>query len=176
MQASFYIDPSVCQCIQTRFEVSNRAGLPTLTDEDIVYPDGKALSYCEFNQCYGSNLGQVNGHSDWSFPGLLSLFKYMMGYCIIIGCDYLIRIYLSYLFPLWLYSPLNPVRFFRFLILYTVGSTTWMGDQHVARQLPTHRTTQTQNKRTQTSMPRVGFEPMTPVFELAHFSYTRTYA
>jgi hypothetical protein len=27
-----------------------------------------------------------------------------------------------------------------------------------------HRTTQPQNKRTQTSMPRVGFEPMIPVF------------
>jgi hypothetical protein len=31
--------------------------------------------------------------------------------------------------------------------------------------LPTHRTTQTQNKRTQTSIPRVGFEPIIPVFE-----------
>jgi hypothetical protein len=40
-----------------------------------------------------------------------------------------------------------------------------MGDQPVARPLPTHRTTQTQNKRTQTSMPQVGFEPTIPVFE-----------
>jgi DICT domain-containing protein len=39
------------------------------------------------------------------------------------------------------------------------------GDQPVARSLPTHRTTQTQNKRTQTSMPRVGFEPTNPVSE-----------
>jgi hypothetical protein len=39
--------------------------------------------------------------------------------------------------------------FFRFLILYTVGRTPWMGDQPVTRPLPTHRTTQTQNKRTQ---------------------------
>jgi hypothetical protein len=38
-----------------------------------------------------------------------------------------------------------------------------MGDQPTARLLPTHRT-QTQNKRTHTSMPQVGFEPMTPVF------------
>jgi hypothetical protein len=30
-----------------------------------------------------------------------------------------------------------------------------------------HMTTQTQNKRTQTSMPRVGFEPTFPVFERA---------
>jgi hypothetical protein len=43
----------------------------------------------------------------------------------------------------------------------------WMGDQPVARPLPTHRTTQTQNKRTQTSMLRVGFEPTIPVFEQA---------
>jgi hypothetical protein len=40
-----------------------------------------------------------------------------------------------------------------------------MGDQSVARPLPTHRTIQTKNKRTQTSMLQVGFEPMTSVFE-----------
>jgi hypothetical protein len=45
--------------------------------------------------------------------------------------------------------------------------TLWTEDQPVARPLPTHRTTQTQNKRTQTSMPRVGFETTTPVFERA---------
>jgi hypothetical protein len=44
-------------------------------------------------------------------------------------------------------------RFFGFLILYTVGRTPWTGDEPVARPLPTHRTTQTQNKRTQASMP-----------------------
>jgi hypothetical protein len=37
----------------------------------------------------------------------------------------------------------------------------------VARALPTHRTAQTQNQCTQTSMPRVRFEHMTPVFELS---------
>jgi hypothetical protein len=42
--------------------------------------------------------------------------------------------------------------FSNFLILYTVGRTPWKGDQPVARPLPTHRTTQTQNKRTQTYM------------------------
>jgi hypothetical protein len=52
-------------------------------------------------------------------------------------------------------------------MLYTVGRTPWTGDQPVARQQPTHRTTQTQNKRTQTSMPRVGFELTIPVFERA---------
>jgi hypothetical protein len=38
--------------------------------------------------------------------------------------------------------------------------------RHACRKLM-HRTTQTQNKRRQTSMPRVGFEPKTPVFERA---------
>jgi hypothetical protein len=58
-------------------------------------------------------------------------------------------------------------RFFSFLILYTVGSTTWTGDQVVAMPLPTHRRTQTQNKRTQTSMSLVGLEPTIPVIERA---------
>jgi hypothetical protein len=67
---------------------------------------------------------------------------------------------------LWFYSPLLGLsRFFNFLILHTVGMTPWTGDQPVTRPLPTHKITQTQNKRTQTSMPRVGFEPMIPLFE-----------
>jgi hypothetical protein len=67
---------------------------------------------------------------------------------------------------LWFYSPLLDLgRFFILLIFYTVGRTPWTGDQPVARTLPTHRTTKTQNKRTQTSMPQVGFEPTIPVFE-----------
>jgi hypothetical protein len=33
-------------------------------------------------------------------------------------------------------------------LYHTDGSTSWTGDQPVARPLPTHRTTQTQNKRT----------------------------
>jgi hypothetical protein len=45
-----------------------------------------------------------------------------------------------------LYSSLLDLgRFFSFLILYTVGRTPWKEDQPVARPLPTHRTTQTQN-------------------------------
>jgi hypothetical protein len=43
--------------------------------------------------------------------------------------------------------------------------TPWMEDQPVTRILPAHRTAQTQNKRTQTSMPQMGFESMIPVFE-----------
>jgi hypothetical protein len=37
----------------------------------------------------------------------------------------------------------------------------------VTRPLPTHRTTQTQNKHTQTSMPSVGFQPTISVLERA---------
>jgi hypothetical protein len=43
----------------------------------------------------------------------------------------------------------------------------WTGDQTVARPLPRRRTTQTQNKRRQTCMPRVGFELTIPAFERA---------
>jgi hypothetical protein len=68
---------------------------------------------------------------------------------------------------LWLYSPCELWPLFQFLNLYTVGRTSWTGDQPVARPLPTHRTTRTQNKRPQISMPRVGFEPTIPVFERA---------
>jgi hypothetical protein len=59
----------------------------------------------------------------------------------------------------------GPGSFFGFLILYRVGRTPWTRDQPVWRPLPTHRTAQTQNKRTQTSMPWVEFEPSTSVFE-----------
>jgi hypothetical protein len=54
---------------------------------------------------------------------------------------------------------------FQFLNLYILGRTPWTGDQPVARPVPTDRTTQTQNKRTQTSVPRIGFEPTIPVLE-----------
>jgi hypothetical protein len=68
---------------------------------------------------------------------------------------------------LWLYIPCGPWPLFQFVNLYTIGRTPWTGDQPVARPLPTHTTTRTQNKRTQTSMPRVGFELTIPVFERA---------
>jgi hypothetical protein len=58
-------------------------------------------------------------------------------------------------------------RFFRFLIPYTVCRTSWTGDQPVAIPLPTHRTAQAQNKRTQTSMHWVEFEPTILAFERA---------
>jgi hypothetical protein len=67
----------------------------------------------------------------------------------------------------WLYSLLlGPDLFFSFVIfLYTDGRTPWMGDQPVVRPLPTHRTTQTHNKRTHRHP--FGFEPMIPAFERA---------
>jgi hypothetical protein len=68
---------------------------------------------------------------------------------------------------LFIYTLVDFGRFFAFLIRYTVRRTTWMGDQPVAKPLPTHRTTQTQNKCTQTSMPLIGFEPTIPVLERA---------
>jgi hypothetical protein len=52
-------------------------------------------------------------------------------------------------------------------MLYTVGRTFWTGDQPVARPLPAHTEQHKQNNRTQTSMPRVGFEPTIAVFEQA---------
>jgi hypothetical protein len=52
------------------------------------------------------------------------------------------------------------------LSFYAVGRTPWMEAQPTARQLlSAHRTTQTQNKRAQTSMARVGFVLTIPVFE-----------
>jgi hypothetical protein len=73
---------------------------------------------------------------------------------------------------LGLYGPLLGLgRFFSFLILYAVGRTPWTGDQPVVRPLPTHRTKQTPNKRTQTSMPLVRFELTIPAFERAKTLY-----
>jgi hypothetical protein len=45
----------------------------------------------------------------------------------------------------------EPWPLFQFLDPKTVGRTPWTGDQPVVRPLPTHRTTLTQNKRTQKS-------------------------
>jgi hypothetical protein len=70
------------------------------------------------------------------------------------------------LFILALQPFVGPWPLLQFLFLYTVGRTR-TGDQLVVWPLPTHRTTQAQNKRTQISMPGVGFEPTIPVFERA---------
>jgi hypothetical protein len=49
----------------------------------------------------------------------------------------------------------------------TVSMTSWTRNQPVARLLPAHRTAQTQNKCTQTSVPQVGFVPTFPLFDRA---------
>jgi hypothetical protein len=73
-----------------------------------------------------------------------------------------------FIFLLCLYSSFLGLRhFFSFLSLYTVGRAPWTVYQPVTRPLPTHRTTQTQNKHIQTSMPWVGIEPTIPAFEQA---------
>jgi hypothetical protein len=74
---------------------------------------------------------------------------------------------LSLSLSLWLYSPLDLGCFFSFLFHYTAGRTPWTEDQPFASPLLTHRITLTQNKRTQTWMPWVEFEPTIPAFERA---------
>jgi hypothetical protein len=72
---------------------------------------------------------------------------------------------LHFLLHLYLYDCIALVDlgiFFSFLILYSVGRTPWTGDQSVARPLPTHRTTQTQSKCTQISMPLMGIRTNDP--------------
>jgi hypothetical protein len=64
--------------------------------------------------------------------------------------------------PIVLQLLIGPWPLFSFLIFYTVGMTPCTGDQPFTRPLHTHRTAQTQNKRAQTSMSQVGFEPMIP--------------
>jgi hypothetical protein len=64
-------------------------------------------------------------------------------------------------------QPFGPWPLFQFLNRIHSRYDSWTGDQPVVRPLPTHRTAQTQTKRTQTSMPRVGFEPTIPVFKRA---------
>jgi hypothetical protein len=58
-------------------------------------------------------------------------------------------------------------RFFNFLLLYSASRTPWTGDHHFERPLPTHRTTETENKCTQTFMLQLGYEPKIQVFERA---------
>jgi hypothetical protein len=80
----------------------------------------------------------------------------LLGLLLLYQSPYKLSIYLSmYLSTyLYLYSFLFDLgRFFNFLIFFRVGTTRWTGDQPVARPLPTYRTTQTQNKCTQTTMP-----------------------
>jgi hypothetical protein len=51
------------------------------------------------------------------------------------------------------------------IYFWTFGRTPWTGDRLVASPLPTQNSTA--QKRGHTSMPRAGFEPAIPVFELS---------
>jgi hypothetical protein len=85
----------------------------------------------------------------------------------LINVPQIICIYLIYL-SMALQSFLSDLgRFFSLLILYRVGRNPWTSDQPLASPLPAHRITQTQNKRTQTSMSWVRFETTIPAFERA---------
>jgi hypothetical protein len=119
-------------------------------------------------------LSSSSSSTDYAMLGLFSPLEECVGptiltvgalhFIILLGC---MLKFLSEFVYLWLYSSCGPWPPFQFLNLYTIGRTPWTGDQPVTRPLPTHRTTHTQNKRKQTSMPQVGFEPTIPVFERA---------
>jgi hypothetical protein len=61
----------------------------------------------------------------------------------------------------------RPWPLFQFLDLLRNQYDSLEGVQAVSRPIPAHRTAQTQNKDTQTSMPQVELEPAIPVFERA---------
>jgi hypothetical protein len=65
--------------------------------------------------------------------------------------SFLVRVSIRNVLNGYLFLALHPLldleQFFIFLIFYTVGRAPWMGEQPLARSLPKHRTTQTQNKR-----------------------------
>jgi hypothetical protein len=86
-----------------------------------------------------------------------------------------LALYPSLPLSLWLYSPLHFGCLLSLLILYTVGRTPWTGDQPVAKSIPRQNST-IKNKRAQTSIPRVGFEPTTPAFERAKRIHTLEHA
>jgi hypothetical protein len=61
------------------------------------------------------------------------------------------EIYRAYSYFSLLLLPLWSIRLiYQFLDHFTDNRTPWMGDQLIARPLPKHRTTQTQNKRIHT--------------------------
>jgi hypothetical protein len=99
--------------------------------------------------------------SSWNWSCASFMERVRVNYsCVGLFCD---------IFCLWqaLQPFVGPWPLFQFLNPTSIHSrrTHWTGDQPVVRPLPTHITTQTENKRTQTSMSRVGFEPTIPVFE-----------
>jgi hypothetical protein len=108
-------------------------------------------------------------HREAANPYLPTLMQYFSLDCITKGSPAhlalsILSLSLS-LYGLQLFGVFEPQSLFQLLNLYIVGRMPWKGDQPVARPLHTHGTTQSQNKCIQASMPRVGFEPMIPVFE-----------
>jgi hypothetical protein len=82
----------------------------------------------------------TKGHGTLSNPVALHLSSFDINFCLPVCHSFIHQ---------WHYSPLLDLgRFFSFLILYTAGRISWTGDQPVTSALPTHRTKQTQNKRT----------------------------
>jgi hypothetical protein len=72
-------------------------------------------------------------------------------------------IFFDLLLPLWSIGLIS-----QFLDHFTDDRFPWTGDQLIARPLPKHRTTQTQDKHIhQTSMPCMGFELTIPDSERA---------
>jgi hypothetical protein len=72
------------------------------------------------------------------FPYLKNKWRFMRSPCCLSACLPSVYVYLS------IYGSTALVDLNRFLSFLT----PWEGDQPVARPLPTHRTTRTQNKRT----------------------------
>jgi hypothetical protein len=57
------------------------------------------------------------------------------------------------------------------VFLDPVGRTNWTADQSISRPLPTHIATQ-HNEHIQMSLPAVGLEITSPIFELAKIALT----
>jgi hypothetical protein len=78
-----------------------------------------------------------------------------------------LSIYLSIYLSMALKPFVGPWQIFSFLIFYTIGRLFRRGISLSLGRYLHKRTTQTQNKQTQTSMPQVGFELTIPVFDRA---------
>jgi hypothetical protein len=92
---------------------------------------------------------------------------------IFMKCTTRTELYVDPFFSLALQPPWALSSSFSFMIIFTDGRIPWTSDQLVARPLPKHRTTQTQNKHIhQTSMLWVGFERTIPASERAKAVHT----
>jgi hypothetical protein len=73
---------------------------------------------------------------------------------LLLSINYFVIYLVIRVFPLWIHSTCSHFGawgwFLSFLITFTNGRPPWTGDQLVARPLPKHRTTRTQNKRVHT--------------------------